>query len=117
MVLVKKIISSYKIIFITFLVLLSFVTFLSYFNLISNNMLKNIKFIIPILSIALGAFKIGRKSQKHGYLKGLYLGLSFIFIFFIINLIFYHSFNLKLIIYYLIILLVSILFSMLGIKK
>ena len=89
-------------------------TIIDYFSLFNTSILK---LIIPILSIFISSFIIGKKTTKLGYLAGIKFGGIIIAIFLILVLLF-DSFNLKSLIYYLILLLTSTLGSMIGnIKK
>ena len=45
-----------------------FFTFLNYINLIGMKTLSIIEIIIPLFSLFLGGFYIGKKSQKKGWL-------------------------------------------------
>ena len=60
---------------------------------------------------------LGKSTTKKGYLAGLKLGLIISIIFLSLNLIVFKSFQFKNIIYYLIIIITSIIGSMLGIQK
>lgn len=117
MLFLKKILSNYIIIFVSLFSLLFLTTFLSYFNIINNNTLRIIKLLIPIITIFIAAFRMGKNSKKKGYLQGIYLGVSFIIFILLVNLLFFKIFDTKLLIYYLIILFVSAFGGMLGITK
>jgi len=100
------------------IILLTFLfTMLNYFNIINNNILNIMKIIIPLFSLALSGFIIGKNSLKNGWLEGLKLGIIIIILIFIINLIFIHDINSRNIVFYLLLLLSSILGSMFGINK
>lgn len=92
------------------------ITLLNYFNILQNSVIDILKFIIPILGLFVISYLLGQKSIKKGYLEGLKLGGIIIFTFLIITLIL-KSFNFKVIIYYLILLLSSVLGSMIGINR
>ena len=62
-------------------------------------------------------FKNGKVSKNKGYLAGLKMGLGFIMILLIFNLIFVRSFKVSLLIYYLLLLMSSILGGMFGINR
>ena len=113
----KKILKSFLYIIVSILILTFISTTLNYFNLINNKILNIINFIIPIFSLALGGFIIGKNSPKNGWLEGLKIGLIFIIITFIFNLIFIHNVNLKDLIFYLLLLISSTLGSMIGINQ
>ena len=88
-----------------------------YFNALSQNTFNIIKILIPILSFFISAFILGMKSKKKGWLEGLKIGIIYLIIMILINLIFIHEFNISSIIYYLILLLSTIFGSMIGINK
>ena len=74
--------------------------------------------IIPIVSLLAGGFYIGKHSKENGWLEGLKIGLIFLVILFLLSYLgFQEGMHLKTWIYYLIILISSILGSMIGINK
>ncbi|MCM1370471.1 MAG: TIGR04086 family membrane protein [Clostridium sp.] len=101
-----------------FLIGLSFIfSILNYINLLGAGIFKFFKMLIPIISIFIGGFILGKKSLSKGWLEGIKYGLIIIFIMVIFSLIFFRtSLSLKSIFYYLILILVSIVSSMLGIN-
>ena len=102
--------------FILVLTLLS--TALNYFNIIGKNTITVLKIIIPIISLFIGGYYIGKKSNKKGWLEGLKLSLIFSVILIIFNYLgFDNSFEIKNILYYLIIIISCIFGSMIGISK
>lgn len=102
--------------FILVLTLLS--TALNYFNIIGKNTITVLKIIIPIISLFIGGYYIGKKSNKKGWLEGLKLSLIFSVILIIFNYLgFDNSFEIKNILHYLIIIISCIFGSMIGISK
>lgn len=93
-----------------------FITILNYFNILNIKIISSLKLILPILSIFISSYILGTKSNKLGYIEGLKLGLIITITFLIITLL-TKSFAIKTLIYYLILLLSSILGGMLGINK
>lgn len=91
-------------------------TIFNYFNILNGTLLKIIMLIIPIIGIFIGSFKIGKISSKKGYIEGLKYGVIWIILLLIINLII-KNFNITSIIYYLILIFISIIASVLGINK
>lgn len=87
-----------------------FITVIDYFSLFNTNI---IKLIIPIFSIFISGYILGTKTSKLGYLAGIKLG-SIIIILFISLVLILDKFHIKSLIYYLILLLTSILGSMIG---
>ena len=93
-------------------------TIFYYFNLLNNAIFKGLKVFIPILGLLWGGFKIGKNSKEKGYLQGIKFGFVFLFFLLILShFILKNSFKLKLLIYYLIIILAPMLGSMIGINK
>ena len=92
------------------------VTILNYFNIINGNLLNIIHYIIPIISVAVGSFILGKTSSKKGYIEGLkYAGIWSIF-FLVIN-IFIKRLDISSIIFFVILILLSMLSSIVGINK
>lgn len=91
-------------------------TFFNYINFINKETLSIFKITISFFSLFLGGIYIGRHSNKSGYLEGLKIGLIFIVFLLILNLLL-HSFELKNLFYYLILILSSIFGSIIGIQK
>lgn len=115
---IQKYLKSFLTIFIFFFVLIFLTTVLYYFNILKTPIVNYIKIIIPILSLLMGGIYIGRHSKEHGWLEGLKIGLIFLFIMFIFSyLAFGKGMHLRTCIYYLILLISSVLGSMIGINK
>ena len=93
-----------------------FITILSYFNILNHNISVYLKFLTSIIGFFVGGFLIGKKSIKKGYIEGLKFSLIIIFIMILISIIF-KSFKYKSLIYYLILIISSIIGSMIGINK
>lgn len=94
------------------------VTLLSYFNIINDKIISIFKILIPIISLFIGGFYIGKKSISKGYLEGLKFGFIFSIFILIFNfLALSNSFKIKYLLFYLIIIISSILGSMIGINK
>lgn len=102
----------------TILVLTFIITLLNYFNLISDKSISIFKILIPIISLLIGGFYIGKKSNKKGFMEGLKLGIIFCIILIIFNyLAFDYSFKFKYLLFYIILIISSILGSMIGINR
>lgn len=93
------------------------ITLLNYFNLLSSNVANTLILIIVIASIFIGSFLLGKKSNKKGYLEGIKYSVVFIFLLIVINLLFVKVFEIKSLVYFLIIVVSSTFGSMLGINK
>lgn len=87
-------------------------------NLIHSNITNTISFIMMIIILFLIGFFFGKKAEKKGYLEGIKIGCSLIFLLIMINLLFFQTgFSLERFIYYIVLILSSTLGSMLGINK
>ena len=75
---------------LSFLISLTFIfSSLYYINFIGNGLFKFIKILIPIISIFIGSFIIGKKSNSKGWLEGLKFGSIIILLLFFISIIFF----------------------------
>lgn len=74
------------------------------------------KFIIPLLSLGIGGWIIGKSALKNGWIEGLKLGIIIIILILIGNLIFKQPIVLKDWIFYFVLVTSSMLGSMLGIN-
>lgn len=108
---------SIGIVVISYLLLLLITTILSYCNIINNNILTICKLLVPIISISIGSFYLGKNNTQKGYISGILLGLSIVGLILLINLLFYHNIIIKQIVYYSIFLISSIFSSMLGVTR
>ena len=91
-------------------------TILNYTQVIKFNMIAKINFVIISLMMIYIGIKSGKKATKRGYLGGLKIGGTIIVILIILNLLFVRSFNLSVLIYYLVILACTTIGSMIGIN-
>lgn len=115
---IKNISLSILYIILTILILSFILTLFSYFNIIGDKVVSIFKIIIPVLSLFVGGFLLGKKSLKKGWLEGLKLSLIFLILLIIFEyLALDQSFNIKNILYYLILSISSIFGSMIGISK
>ena len=93
------------------------ITIFNYFNIISDKIISIFKILIPILSLFIGGFYIGKNSNNKGYLEGLKLGFIFSIFLLIFNfLAVSNSFKFKYLLFYIIIIVSCILGSMIGIN-
>lgn len=93
------------------------ISLLKYFEIISNNLFKWLKLIIPIISFLGGGFYIGKYSANKGYLEGIKLGTIFAFLMLVFGILGFSNFKWTLILYYFILILSSMLGAMLGINR
>ena len=110
---IKPLLYSFGILFVLTFV----ITLLNYIGLISGLPLKIIKIIIPIISYFIPGFMIGKNSDKKGWLSGIEIGLIITSILLIINVLFKTETSIMLILFYIGLIIISILGSMLGINK
>jgi len=94
------------------------ISLLNYINLISSK----VSFVLNVVFIGLMIFFLSYKkasqSEKNGYLVGLKYGGIFVITFFILSLILFQiSINIPLLLYYIIMICISILGGMFGINK
>lgn len=93
-------------------------TLISYFNIIGSKTTTVFKIIIPIISLFIGGIKIGKRSNKKGWLEGLKLSILFIILLLIVSLlIFNNKFEAKNILFYIILIISTMFGSMIGINK
>lgn len=91
-------------------------TILNYFNILGSGIISILKFLIPEVSICIISYLLGKKAVKRGYLEGLKIGGIIVLIFLIISFI-TKTFNMRSLIYYLILILSASLCSMIGINR
>ena len=114
----KKLGFSFIYIISSILILTFIITIFNYFNIINNKTISIFKILIPVISLFIGGYYIGKKSNNKGYLEGLKLGIIFSLFIIIFNfLVLSNSFKLKYLLFYIIIIISSILGSMIGINK
>lgn len=104
---------------VAFMLVFTFIaTILNYVGLFSSTIMKIIKIIIPVIAMLMGGFIIGNKQGKKGWLEGLKLSLIFLIILTIFNYLgLKSSFSVKLIIYYTILIVSTILGSIIGVNR
>lgn len=120
MICLKYLNSILKVLLINILLILflsSFTTLLYYFNLLSSGVYNVFKLLIPLFSIFITTISFTKKVKEKGWFEGLKLGLLLIIVFIAISSFASTSFNIKMMLYYLIILITAILGGMIGINK
>lgn len=94
------------------------VTILNYFNIFGSKLVTFFKIVIALISMFVGGFIMGKNSKQKGWLEGLKLGLIILLILVLMNyLILRQSFEIRNLVYYLILLSSSVFGSMIGINK
>ncbi len=115
---IKHYLKSYGYLLISIITLTFIITLFNYFGLFSSNITNIFKLLIPIISLFVTALMVGKKASKRGLLEGLkYGGIFIIGILIINNLILGTNFQAKILIYYLILLVSSMIGSMIGINQ
>lgn len=110
---------------ISFIYILSFIigltfifTLLNYIGLLNNTAINIIKIVIPVLSMFIGGFIIGKKTGKKGWLEGLKLSLIFLVILTLFNYLGLKSnLSFKVLIYYLMLIISTMFGSIIGVNK
>lgn len=104
---------------ICFLLGLTFIsTLFNYINLFGNTFINVLKVIIPIISLFVGGFVIGKRTGKKGWLEGIKLSLIFLAFLTIFNYIALDfSMSPKTLIYYIILVIATTFGSMIGVNK
>ncbi len=115
---IKNLGKSLLILVIMLFCLIFLISTLYYFNILNDTMYNIFKLIIPLITIFISTFLFGKKASKNGWLEGLKLGAILLFIFFILNKIFYDTkLDLRFFFYNFILLFTSVLGGMVGINK
>lgn len=98
-------------------ILLFLITILYYFNLINEKTFSILKLIILLFSIFINSFILGKNTKKKKYLEGIIYGVILITILLIFTIIL-SKIKIKLLVFYPLILITSILGSIMSkIKK
>ena len=97
--------------------LLFLITILYYFNLINDKTYSILKLIVLLFSIFINSFILGKNTKKKKYIEGIIYGVILITILLLLTIIL-SKVNLKLLVFYPLILITSILGSTISkIKK
>ena len=116
MIKIKNFSFSCLLIFSSILILTLIMTFLNYFNIVHDSILSIINIIVVSISSLIGGIYLGIKSNKGGYKNGIVLGLIYSVILILLDLIFF-DFKIKYLLFYIIIIISTMLGSMIGIQK
>ena len=112
-----KVYGRYLLYLIISIIITTFILTISYYyNLIDDNTYKFLKLITLLLSIFGCSFFLGKKNKKKGLLTGIKFSLFIIFILFVITSLF-SKFQIRLILYYIMIISSSCLGSVFGVNK
>ena len=113
----NKYLISYLYTLIIILISNIFLTIFNYFNIINPNVNKILMPLVIILSLFIGSYNLGTKTNKKGYLEGLKYAIIFIFFLLITILITKQKLSLSNILIYIIYIISSISGATLGINK
>lgn len=113
----KNYLISYLYLIICILILTLLITIFNYLDLISFKSLKIIITLIPIISIFIGAFKLGKTTTKKGYLEGIKFSLFFILFIILLSIILKEKISISNILLYISYILSSTFGAMIGINK
>lgn len=89
-------------------------TILYYFDIINNNTNSLFKLFIFIITFLLSGIYIGKRSKQKYYIEGLKISGINIIIFILISLLFKYGFNIKQFIYYILLIFITTLGSIIG---
>ena len=91
-------------------------TIFNYFNILNGTILKVLELFIPLISIFIGSYKLGKTSNQKGYIEALKYSGIWVIIFLIFNII---TKNITLIgiLYLILMILIGVFASILGINK
>ena len=108
----KKYLKNYLIILLEVLIITVLLSILSFTDIISIKTYNYLELISLFLIFYFNGKKLGNLTNKHYFFEGLKEGVIFSCLFVVLNIIFVKDLSVKLLIYFLIIILVSILGSM-----
>lgn len=91
-------------------------TLINYFDIMGNKLVAVMRFIIPMIAMLISSYRLGKMSDKKGYLEGLKLG-GIIILIFMVLVILLDKFSFKSLLYYGILLLTAVMGSMIGINR
>ena len=112
----KKILNCLLLFFIILFIGILGLTFINYFNIMGSKIVSIIRFILPLMAMFISSYRLGKLSDKKGYLEGLKFGGMIVFIFMVMVFLL-DALSWKSILYYLILLLASVMGSMIGINR
>lgn len=112
-----KYLKCFGILLLSIIIPIFILTIFNYFEVFSNNIIDILKLVITLISILINSFYLGKSSKSKGYIEGLKFGILFIIFISLFNLIFINEFSLKIIIYYLLIIITSMVGATIGINK
>ena len=91
-------------------------TIFNYFNILNGTILKVLELFIPLISIFIGSYKLGKTSNQKGDIEGLKYSGIWVIIFLLFNII-TKNITLMGILYLILMILMGVFASILGINK
>ena len=113
----KKLGKFLLIIFSSILILGLLLNTLYYFDIVNNNIYNIMKMLIVLVTLFVSALFFGKSSLKYGIVEGLKLGAIFLLVMVILKTITNSPFDIRTIIYSIIILLTTSVGAVIGINK
>ena len=114
---IKKYLKYLGILLVSIIIPIFILTIFNYFDIFNNNIIDIFKLIITLISLFINSYFLGKNSKSKGYIEGLKFGTIFILLILLFNLILIREFTIKIIIYYILILITSMVGSTIGINK
>ena len=112
----KKILNCLMVFFIGIIVGTMLITIINYFNIFGVKIVRGLKFILPSVMMVVSSYRLGKMSNKKGYLEGLKLSGIIVLVFAMLVLLL-DKFSLKCLLYYGILTLMGVMGSMIGINR
>ena len=109
----KNYLKSYLYLFTSIIILTLILSIINYFFTMPT---KVIKLLIPIISILISSIILGKNTKSKAYLEGIKFTSIYIILSIIISIITKNTFNFKLILCYILLLLSGVVGSMIGIN-
>ena len=97
------------------LLVLLLLTVLNYYQLLPDGFYSFLKLMALLCTVFIQSFSLGKKTKKKGYLEGIKYGILLILILFLVTVLF-SKWQIRTLLYYLLILSTSTLGSMIGIS-
>ena len=116
MVKVKKYVKLISLFFMILLLYIMLISVFLYFEIFSYNTVFIINYLFFLIIFFLLGFKISKLEERKGYLNGFLIGSSIVIIFTILSL-FFSSLNLGSLVYYLSLIVSSMIGGIFGVNK
>lgn len=114
---VKYYLKATSILTIEIIISIFIISIMYYFHFLNDWLNNFLIYLVPLIFIFITSFKLGINAKAKGFLEGIKISLITVILLLLFNLILYRQFNIKTGIFYLVILITSLLGSTLGINK